>query len=89
MYIISKPISHEELEHVALVASSLISVIVADKEMHNVRSNWSGTSTIKRKRREAEEIFEKLGPTHSCRACRIKELSFQNYIRYSFRATLT
>ena len=48
MYVISKPVSHEELEHVALVASSIIGAIVADEELHNVGSNRSGTSTIKR-----------------------------------------
>ena len=47
MCVISKPVSHEELEHVALVASSIIGVIVADKELYNIRSNQSRTSTIK------------------------------------------
>ena len=60
MCVISKPISHEELEHVALVVSSLIGVIVADEELNNVGSNWNGTSTIKWKRVDAEEIFWKI-----------------------------
>ena len=84
MCVISKPISHEELEYVALVASSLIGVIVADEELHNVGSNRSGTSTIKHKRVKAEEIFEKLGPMYSHRAYIMKESSFRKLHKILF-----
>ena len=64
-----------QLEYIALVVSSIIGIIVADEELHNVRSNWSEICTIKQKRVDADEIFEKLDPTYSNRACRMKELS--------------
>ena len=47
MCVISKSVSHEELEHIALVSSSIIGIIVANEELRNVESNRSRTSTIK------------------------------------------
>ena len=46
MCVISKPISHQELETIAIVASSLITTVVND-EIAKKGSNRTGTTTIK------------------------------------------
>ena len=75
MCVISKPISHQELETIAIVASSLITTVVND-EIAKKGSNRTGTTTIKRQRVEVEDIFDKLGLTHSRRAYRMRTDSF-------------
>jgi len=81
MCVISKPISHQELETIAIVASSLTTTVVND-EIAKKGSNRTGTTTIKRQRVEVEDIFDKLGLTHSRRAYRMRTDSF--YMIYEY-----
>ena len=84
MCIISKLIFYKELEHITLVASSLIRTKAADNDIINVISNRSNILTIKYKRIDASEIFQHLGSTYLYRVHRIKEELFYKFNNISF-----
>ena len=71
----SKPISHQELETLAVIVSSLITTVVAN-ELDKKISNRTGTATVKREHMEVDDVFDRLGLTHSKRAYRMRADSF-------------
>ena len=76
MCIVSKPISHEDLELSAVTAASAAaSILTADFLLHN-EGTRKGFPTIPRIRKTVEEIFSGLGPTYSKRAYRRHTDSF-------------
>ena len=71
----SKPIICQELETLAVIVSSLIMTVVAN-ELDKKISNRTGTATAKRERVEVDDVFDRLGLTHSKHAYRMCADSF-------------
>ena len=66
MCVTSKPVQYEELELLAIVAASAVTLAVAKNEIDaSNNGSYEGVKCIKHKRVNAEDAFGRLGPMHS------------------------